>query len=323
MASSETVPTGEPIEPGDWPTGPERRYARLQADLAAHEGVAVESRAVETRSMGRVHYLAAGDPAGEPVVLCHGVGTTAALFLPLLPALSDYYRVLVPDRPGRGLSAPASYADVPIRESLAAYLVEFLDEGGLDRPHVVGNSLGGLQAFLLAVDHDRVDRLALVGAPGGLSRDLPLSQRLLTAKLVDRALLWLMRRGDTEETVRDQTAEMLVADPSAIPDVFYETFAASQALPGRTRSLRTLLEQQGRLLRMDPVFDISDEVVGVDRPTTFLWGTEDWFWEPAVGRPVVERMPDADLEVLEGHGHMPWLEPTDEVGTRLRGFLDG
>lgn len=321
MSPMDAVPTDRAVAPDDWPTAPERQYASHQTAFAEHCGVDVESWVVETAAMGRVHYLEAGAPDGDPVVLLHGVGTTAAMFLPMVPPLTDQFRVLMPDRPGRGLSAPGSYDDVPLRLSLTTYLDEFLDGVECDRPHVVGNSLGGLQAFLLALDYDRVDRLALVGAPGGVSAEFPLSQRLLTAAGVNRLLLWLMQRGDLEEGVRERTETMLVEDTTAIPDVFYELFVASQQLPGRTRSLRSLLRQEGRFLRMDPLFDITDEIVTIDRPTQFLWGAEDWFWPPAVGRPVVERMADAALVVLEEHGHMPWLEPSEDVGPRLRSFL--
>ena len=83
-------------------TDPERWYAACQAQLAAYYDVEFESRTVETDSTGRVHYLVAGDPDGKPVVLLHGVTTTAATWLPMVPALTDEYRLYIPDRPGRG-----------------------------------------------------------------------------------------------------------------------------------------------------------------------------------------------------------------------------
>jgi pimeloyl-ACP methyl ester carboxylesterase len=74
---------------------------------------------------------------------------------------------------------------------------------------------------------------------------------------------------------------------------------------------------------MHPVFDISDEVVDIGRPTLFLWGSEDVLWPPEAGRPVTDRMPDATLHALPDHGHMPWLEPGEDVARRVRSFLDG
>jgi pimeloyl-ACP methyl ester carboxylesterase len=322
MSRSADRPAHRTRGPDDWELEPERRYAECQARLAEHCGVDVESRTVETDAVGRIHYLAAGDPGGKSVVLLHGVGTHAATWLPMLPALTDDYRVYVPDRPGRGLSAAPSYGGRDLRTFLVDYLVELFGDLGLDRPHVVGNSLGGQQAFLLAIDHDHVDRLCLVGAPGGLSREFPFVFRLLTMHGVSRLLFWLNGRGDPLENARESVGQFVV-DTGEVPGAFYETLAAAQDLPGRAKSLRSLNLEQGSFGRMHPLFDISDEVVGIDRPTCFLWGTEDAFWPPEAGRPVAERMADATFEELPEHGHMPWLEPDEATGSGVRSFLDG
>lgn len=313
----------ESIPPSDWATEPERDFARAQQRLAEHHDVAVASRTVDTAAAGRIHYLEAGDPDGEPVVLLHGVGTDAAPWIPALPALTDDYRVIAPDRPGMGLSDRPSYQDVDLRSYLVAYLLELFEDLGLDRPHVVGNSLGGKQAFFLALDHDAVARLCLVGGPGGVSREFPLVFRLMTAKGVNRLLYWLNARGDPLETAKEQAATLLVDDPSDLSEAFYEVIAAASQIPGRNRSLRSLQSQQGEWLRMHPTFDIVDEIVEIERPTCFAWGTEDYFWPPAVGQSIAERMPNAEFHVLEGHGHMPWMEADEAATDVMRSFLDG
>lgn len=311
------------VTPEDWPIEAEQHYADKQEKLATHYGLDVESRTIETDDAGRVHYLVTGDPDGDPVVLLHGVSVSAATWLPLAPALTDEYRVYIPDRPGRGLSAAPSYRNRDIRRFLVTYLVEFLDHLQLNRPHVVGNSLGGLQAFLLAIDNDRVDRLCLVGAPGGVSREFPLIWRLLTVRGVNRLLFWLMSRGDPIESSKESARQFLVVDDSAIPEAFHELQAAAQGLPKRQRSLRSLNTRVGSFGRLHPMYNIRDEIVGIERPTGFIWGTEDYFWPPEVGQSLADRMPDAEFHELDNHGHMPWMEPGDEVEKRVRSFLDG
>lgn len=317
--------TGSEVHaPDDWGDERERAYARAQAALADHCGVTVESCTVATESAGTVHYLAAGDPDGEPVVCLHGVSTTAATWLPMVPALVDGgYRVLLPDRPGRGLSDAPSYAGRDLRLFLTDYLVELCDALGLECPHVVGNSLGGQQAFLLALDHDRVDRLCLVGAPGGVSTSFSPLFRLMTVRGVNRLLFWLNSLGDPVANARESTEQLLVGDASAVPEPFYDVLAASSQLPDRQRSLRSLQSAQGSFGRMHPIFDLTDELPGIERPTCFVWGTEDAFWRPEVGRPVADAMPDAEFHVLEGYGHVPYLDPGDEAERLTRTFLDG
>ena len=322
MSTGTTVPEDRALSPDDWSHPAERRYADAQARLADHYDLGVESRVTETDAVGRVHYLVGGDPDGDPVLLLHGVGTPAATWLPLFPALTDEYRVYAPDRPGLALSAAPSYRDRDLRSFLVAYIVDFLDDLAIDRPHVVGNSLGGLQSFLLALDHDRVDRLQLVGAPGGVSRDLPLLFRLLTVRGLNRVLLWLLNRGDPVENARQSMQRVNAVDASATPDVFYELLAAGQDLPGRGESQRSLATAQGSFGRAHPLFDIRNEIARIDCPTQFVWGTEDAFYAPDVGRPVAEKMPDAEFHELPGHGHTPWLEPGDEAAELVQGFLD-
>ncbi|MFB6224557.1 MAG: alpha/beta fold hydrolase, partial [Haloarcula sp.] len=301
----------------------ERQYADCQARLADHYDLNIESRVTETDATGRVHYLVGGDPDGDPVLLLHGVGTPAATWLPLFPALTDEYRVYAPDRPGLGLSAAPGYRNRNLRSFLVAYLLDLLDELGVDRPHVVGNSHGGLQAFLLAIDHNRVDRLQLVGAPGGVSRDLPLLFRLLTVRGLNRVLFWLLERGDPVANARESMQRINVVDDAAIPAVFYELLATGQALPGRQASQRSLSTAQGSFGRAHPLFDIRSEIVGIDRPTQFVWGTQDTFYPPDVGRPVAQKMPDAEFHALPAHGHTPWLEPSDDAAALARSFLNG
>ena len=322
MSSGTTVPEDRALSPDDWSHPAERRYADAQTRLADHYDLAVESRVTETDAAGRIHYLVGGDPDGDPVLLLHGVGTPAATWLPLFPALTDEYRVYAPDRPGLGLSAAPSYRDRDLRSFLVAYLLDLLDDLAIDRPHVVGNSHGGLQSFLLAIDHDRVDRLQLVGAPGGVSRDLPLLFRLLTVRGLNRVLLWLLNRGDPVENAKQSMQRVNVVDASAIPDVFYELLAAGQDLPGRGESQRSLATAQGSFGRAHPLFDIRNEIVGIDRPVQFVWGTEDAFWPPNVGRPVAEKMSDAEFHELPDHGHTPWLESGAEAAELVQGFLD-
>lgn len=309
--------------PDEWPTEPERRYAAAQARLADHHGVDFESLVVESPSAGRVHVLAAGNPDGEPVLLTHGLGTTAATWLPLFPALADRFRLYAPDRPGRGLSAAPSYEGRDLRRFLTAYLVDVLDALDVESAHVVGNSLGGGQAFLLAVDRDRVDRLGLVAAPVGVSKDVPLAFRLLTLRGLNRLLYWLMSRGDPIENARKQMRRVNVVDDSAISEPFYEVLGLGTELPARTRSLRSLTSELSSFGRLHPLFDLREELVGIERPTSFVWGTEDAFLDPGRGRPLASRMPDAAFHELPAHGHTPWLEPTDEVERLVGEFLSG
>lgn len=305
------------LAPAAWDDEGRQAYARRQAALAETYGIEITSNVVTVEDYGDVHYLTAGPSDGTPVVFLHGVGTTAATWVPLLPAVAEEYRLIVPDRPGIGLSAPLDYGEGSFRRRLVEYLPALLETLDVTDAAVVGNSLGGLQAFLLALDTEYVTTLVLVGGPAGLTRSFPLPFRLLTIRGLDRVLERVTSTGDPVETARTQIERIGVVDTSAIPESFYEVLAANNALEEQTRSLRTLNRRAGSFGRMHPLYDITDEIKNLTVPTTFIWGEQDAFFDPSVGRPVVQAMTDASLHVLPEHGHMPWLEPSNEVASML------
>lgn len=291
--------------------------------LCDHYEVTVESRFCALDGPAdRVHYLTAGE--GPPLLCLHGLGATAGIWVPAFPALAEHFSVVAPDRPGRGLSTPVDYRETGLREFGVEYLVGLLDELGIEEAAVVANSLGGFQALALAADHpDRVSRLCLAGAPAGLSLDLPFSFRLLGLPVVGRWLFDRMREGSVKAW-RESTRRMDVVDDSAIPDVAFEVRLLGDHLSGNRGSLWSLVDAMGSMRGLDPSLDLRDDLPGIGTPTRFVWGAEDAFWPPGVGRAAAESMPDSGLVVLDDHGHVPWLEPgTDAVEAMLAFLVDG
>src|SRR3984957_7634044 len=137
-------------------------------------GQAATGRYAEAGGM-RLHYYEAGPdagpPGGPPVVMLHGGGPGASAwsnFGPNLPVFAERFRTLLVDQPGFGQSArppvTGSYFTFSA-DALAALLTEL----GIERVHLIGNSLGGGTAVRFALDHsERAGRLVLMG-PGGLS----------------------------------------------------------------------------------------------------------------------------------------------------------
>jgi pimeloyl-ACP methyl ester carboxylesterase len=87
---------------------------------------------------------------GEPLVLVHANGMSGRAWRPVLPMLSRERDVIVIDLPGHGRSPPVPPHVTPAPPGFAWLLSRFLDELGIDRAHVAGNSLGGWVALELA-----------------------------------------------------------------------------------------------------------------------------------------------------------------------------
>ncbi|MER5650003.1 alpha/beta fold hydrolase [Streptosporangium sp. NPDC002524] len=118
-------------------------------------------------------YRVSGAADASPLVLLHALGKDAADWDGVLGAFERHWRVYVPDLRGHGESAwPGEYSLELMRDDVLG----FLDALGLDRVTLVGHSLGGFVAYLLAEGHpERVDRLVLedVSAPLPRERTVP------------------------------------------------------------------------------------------------------------------------------------------------------
>src|SRR2546423_7414962 len=112
--------------------------------------------------MGLAHHRAG---AGEPVVLIHGVGSQWQVWQPLLPALERARDVIALDLPGFGGSPSLPIGVVPGAAALADAVAGFMDELGIERPVIGGNSLGGWIALELA-KRDRARAVVAVSPAG-------------------------------------------------------------------------------------------------------------------------------------------------------------
>ena len=121
------------------------------------------------------------------MLLLHGIGMARQSWDPVVPILGERFDIIAPDLPGFGGSAPVPAGDEPTPRALAGYVADLLDELGIDRPHVAGNSLGGWVALELAALHP-IASLTLL-SPAGLWRGRTPRYNLVSL----RATRWLTR----------------------------------------------------------------------------------------------------------------------------------
>jgi 3-oxoadipate enol-lactonase len=112
---------------------------------------------------GTYTWYAGGVPDAPPVLLLHALGRDGADWLPVAGALGADHRLVAPDQRGHGASPrPGRYSSELFRDDALA----LLDALELDRVDVVGHSMGGTVAYLLAAAHpDRVGRLVIEDVP--------------------------------------------------------------------------------------------------------------------------------------------------------------
>jgi pimeloyl-ACP methyl ester carboxylesterase len=261
-----------------------------------------------------------GRADAPPVILIHGGNSVAAGWEPLLSLLQDDLRLYAPDRPGCGLTDKLDYSSVPFREHAVAFIGSVLDELGLGRVSLVGNSMGGYWALLFALAHpERVERLALIGEPAGTSRHPSFRFRLISTPGLNRLLYATAlkpRRSRTRRQLR-----MLAAHPERVPEAFLDVVHAAAVLPGARRAWLSMLERvnpPGRAPRL--TYALRPELSRIQCPTRFIWGDRD-FCSPSWGEQLCQLIPQAHLDVIHDAGHLAWLDAPERVAGLLREFL--
>jgi pimeloyl-ACP methyl ester carboxylesterase len=247
---------------------------------------------------------------GEPLVLIHGIGSLWQMWEPVLDGLVGQRDVIALDLPGFGASPMPPPGTPPGVDSLIALVQEFLAEQGVHRPHVAGNSLGGL--IVLEMARRGLVRSATALSPAGFAnRPETLGARSslwLAVRLARRLEHW------AESVLTTRTARRLAlglgmeraADMSAA-----QAAATVRALAG-ARWFDATLPTIG------PLAFAPGEAVPV--PVTVGWGTKDRLLLPRQAKRLARLIPKARIVMLEGCGHVPTYDDPALV-TRL--LLEG
>ena len=255
--------------------------------------------------------------AGAPVVLLHGGGpgaSGASNYSRNIDALAEEFRVIVPDMPGYGRSAKGVDRTDPFGY-LADHIRGMLDQLGIERAHLVGNSYGGACALRLALDTpERVDRLVLMGPGGvGTSRGLP------TAGLKS-LLSYYGGDGPSLEKLRTFIHEYLVFDGNDIPDALIESRYGASIEPEVVAN--PPLQRPaglGALWRMD--FTRDRRLSTLQTPTLVIWGRDDKVNKPSGAAMLGRRMPNADVLITANTGHWVQWERADLFNAVTTAFL--
>lgn len=300
----------------------QRRFEDDRIALFARYGVEMTARRVADRR-GRETYLLDSGGSGDPLMLLHGGGSEGSIWAPIAGRFADRHRVLVPDRPGCGLSYPIAYGGFDFRAAAAEWFSEVVDGLELDAVDVMGNSMGGFFSIAYGLsERSRARRIAFAGAPAGLDRWGPWPLRFTGLKGVNRLVFALAGEMDADG-LQDLYRKMLVADADALDQDYLEVWAAGGALPGAQVGWRTLLEECVTLFGFRRRYMLRDDFPELDVPILMVWGEEDAFASPDSGEALAEQMRNARLVRVPAAGHLPWLDAPDAVVDPVRQFLSG
>jgi pimeloyl-ACP methyl ester carboxylesterase len=257
----------------------------------------------------RIHYVEEGE--GRPIVFVHGLGGTLHhLRHPLFGGRLPGYRLIALDRPGAGYSTRAAGATGRLPEQ-AALIAKFIDQLGLEKPLVVGHSLGGIITLTLALNHpDKISGIVLLSALTRHRDGIPpeMAPIYITSKLKR----WLMAQTVAIPAALKFAPQTLayVFGPQAVPDGYMTEGGGELGLrPGHFYNMVTDLVGVA-----DDMPKLQQRFGEIDMPAGMIFGDADRVLDYRTnGDEFRARIKELDFETLPGIGHHPQYAATDRV----------
>jgi 2-hydroxymuconate-semialdehyde hydrolase len=266
----------------------------------------------------KVRVRESGDPAGDPVVMLHGIGRSLEDWSPQHELLPAGRRAISMDLLGFGLSDPPPGPMTLAR--LAEGVYDALDALGVQRPaHVLGNSLGG--AVALAMQATRPERVTgvVLAAPAGFGREVVLDLRLVAIPGLGHVLLRRVSRSAARRTER-----ALYHDGAFVTEERIQHAMRVAARPGRPELFLDVVRELGTVRGIRPGWRsaLLADVARHPRPTLILWGDRDRIL-PAHHLSAARRaLPHAQSHVFADTGHLPQIEQAAGFAALVGPFLD-
>jgi len=260
----------------------------------------------------KLHYHEAGD--GPPFILLHGSGPGVSgwsNFQGNFPVFAKEFRTFILDMPGFGMSEAPKFDKVYPKVAADA-LIRFMDGVGLEKAHLLGNSMGGYVAAEAALSYpDRIDRMVMMG-PGGLAVNVFSPDGSEGGK----RLFEFMANPTREGMVA--WVDCMVGDKSVISDALIDMRMKNALVPGKIEAVRAIFATLGQFPNDNPPWKNAEKIT---HPTLITWGRDDRMlpYDGAVF--AFRRMPNAELHIFSRCGHWAQIERKDEFERLVIEFL--
>lgn len=252
-------------------------------------------RTIDVRGIA-THLFEAGEPTAPPLLYLHGA-LNGNLWLDYHKALARNFHVFAPDTPGFGLTErPDWMRDI---SDYVLYFHDLLNALGLDKPFIVGHSIGGWMAAEVAVWYpERVSKLVLANAFGLRVKGTPIP-------------------------------DVFAMSPEEIAGISFENMMAALPLMPTEITVEFMFSQYKQLttlasLLWNPSYDpkLERRLERVNCPTLIVWGEKDRLTAPIYGDTYHKLIASSTLVKLAGTGHMPMFEQTEKWSATISQFLN-
>lgn len=250
----------------------------------------------------KIRYLEAGDAAKPTLILLHGLGAQAESWQFNITPLSQNYHVVALDQIGFGKS------DKPFLKyrvgTYADFLDKFMAELKIEKAHLVGNSMGGWVAALMAIKYpNRVEKIVLADAAG------------LAPKAIDYDRLYQLNNS-TRDEIRANLKLIFASPALQNNEALVDQFMTQRITINDGYTINSLIES---IRRKE---DFLDERLGeIKKPTLIIWGKQDGLLPVADAEKFNKGIANSELVIFDNCGHVPQVEKALDFNKKVLEFL--
>jgi len=262
----------------------------------------VEERFIQIDG-NKIGYLESGN-SKKTLVLIHGLGASAERWSQVIPLFAEQFRVVVPDLIGFG------YSDKPLVDYTPAFFLDFLEKffvaTNIDRPNIIGSSLGGQLSAEYASSHSQnIEKLVLVSPAGAMKQSTPALDAYIMAALYPN----------------DQSAknafQMMEASGDDVEDEIVNGFVERMRLPNaKLAFMSTVLGLKNSEL-------ITLKLPSILVPTLIIWGSNDPVIPINYADDFVSSIQDCRFFRMDDCGHTPYVQDPTVFASKVLEFLNG
>jgi pimeloyl-ACP methyl ester carboxylesterase len=262
----------------------------------------------------QVRYRDSGG-SGPAVLLLHGIGGSLELWAQQFAGVNQNLRLMALDLPGHGLSDLGHQPYTP--QNFARFVWQFADALGLDKVHLVGNSMGGAIGLHMLVQQPARVKTVLLAAAATLGRDGPLPFRLMTLPVLGA----LLSRASAMAVTQQLKA---IFHPSfVVSDEVRKTIERNVRRPGAQAAFLATLRQMSDLggQRADLVDQAQAALRSATQPILFLHGQQDSVIPLVHSQNAHTWAAGSRLQLVDHCGHTPQLEQPAVFNAALQDLI--
>ena len=262
----------------------------------------------------RTRYWSIGDH-GPVIILLHGLGASAEIWLHNIDALAKNHTVLVPDLAGFGRSEKPASSFSPV--DYAVFIDNFMAALNIKHASLIGQSLGGGVVLLYALRYpQKIEKLVLVDC-AGFGQEVIWTLRLMSLPWIGEIISYPSRMGVS------LFFKLAVRNPEVITEEFVDKYYTLFNQPGFQAFLlkitRILVDFWGA--KKELLAPVLGGLHKIKRPTLIIWGENDRVFPVKHAYFGKEKMPNAQLYIMNQCGHIPNLERPDEFNRVVLDFF--